>query len=152
MKATALTIAALLLATTVTWAAPITIADKDLAATLDAHVKAVQSRDLPALEKTITTGQALDLILPNGKRMTTRAEYVDLHRDWFKETSWTWKLEPLAVTTGDDMAIITARTHYEEREGAKVTTGENYLSLAFRKEAGSWRLVHDQNTRIGPAP
>ncbi len=152
MKTTLLTIAALLLTTTTTWAAPITIPDKDLAATLDAHVKAVQSRDLPALEKTITTGETLDLILPNGKRMTTRAEYVDLHRDWFKETNWTWKLEPLAVPTGGDMAIITARTHYEEREGTKTTATENYLSLAFRKEANTWRLVHDQNTRTTSAP
>jgi ketosteroid isomerase-like protein len=149
MKTAALSfLLSLIAATSTTMASPIT--DKDLAATLDAHVKAVQSRDLPALEKTITTGQALDLILPNGKRMTTRKEYVDLHREWFKETNWTWKLEPLAVTTGGDIAIITARTHYEEREGGKTTATENYLSLAFRKEAGTWRLVHDQNTRIAP--
>jgi ketosteroid isomerase-like protein len=149
MKTTALSfLLSLIAATSTTMASPIT--DKDLAATLDAHVKAVQSRDLPALEKTITTGEALDLILPNGKRMTTRKEYVDLHREWFKETNWTWKLEPLAVTTGGDMAIITARTHYEEREDGKTSATENYLSLAFRKEAGVWRLVHDQNTRIAP--
>lgn len=152
MKTTALTITLALATATTTLAAPMTIPDKDLAATLDAHVKAVQSRDLPALEKTITTGEALDLILPNGKRLTTRAEYVDLHRDWFKETNWTWKLEPLAVTTGGDMAIITARTHYEEREGAKTTVTENYLSLAFRKESGTWRLIHDQNTRVATQP
>lgn len=148
MKTTALTIAIALTTATTAWAAPIAITDKDLAATLDAHVKAVQSRDLAALEKTITTGEALNLILPNGKRLTTRAEYVDLHRDWFKETNWTWMLEPLAVTTASDMAIITARTRYEERDGAKLTATENYLSLTFRKEAGTWRLVHDQNTRI----
>jgi len=149
VKIAAFTIILSLIATTSTaMASP--IADKDLAATLDAHVKAVQARDLPALEKTITAGEALDLILPNGKRMTTRKEYVDLHREWFKETNWTWTLEPLAVTAASDMAIITARTRYEERDGGKTTAAENYLSLAFRKEAGGWRLVHDQNTRIAP--
>ena len=146
MKTAPLAFALSLAAATSALAAP--IADKDLAAVLDAHVKAVQSRDLTALEKTITTGDALDLILPNGKRMTTRAEYLDLHRDWFKETNWTWTLDPLTVTTANDMAIVTARTHYEERDGTKTTWSENYLSLAFRKEAGGWRLVHDQNTRI----
>ncbi|MBP6013383.1 MAG: nuclear transport factor 2 family protein [Alphaproteobacteria bacterium] len=148
MRTTALTIALALATAANAFAAPMTIADKDLAATLEAHVKAVQSRDLPALEKTITTGEALDLILPNGKRLTTRAEFVGLHRDWFNETNWTWTLEPLAITMAGDMAIITAHTHYEEREGAKTTQTENYLSLAFRKEGGTWRLVHDQNTRI----
>jgi hypothetical protein len=73
-------------------------------------------------------------------------------RDWFKETNWTWTLEPLAVITTGDLSIITARTHYEEREGDKVTGGDNYLSLTFLKEAGTWRLVHDQNTRTPSAP
>src|SRR5512134_1488901 len=144
MKTALLTIA-LITAAATAHAAP--IIDKDLAAVLDAHVKAVQARDLAALEKTITSGEALDLILPNGKRMTTRAEYLDLHRDWFKETNWTWTLEPIAVTTAKDMAIVTARTRYEEQEGDKTTSSENWLSLAFRKERDGWRLIHDQNTR-----
>jgi hypothetical protein len=88
MKIVKLLAIAATLVTAMTHADPI-IADKDLAATLNAHVKAVQLRDLAALEKTITSGEALELILPNGKRMTTRAEFVDLHREWFKETNWT---------------------------------------------------------------
>ncbi len=152
MKTTALTIALALAAATTTLAAPITIADKDLAAVLDAHVKAIQARDLAALEKTITSGDALDLILPNGKRMTTRKEYVDLHREWFSTTNWTWTLEPLAVTTANNMAIVTARTRNEERDGDATAWSENWLSLAFRKEDGQWRLVHDQNTRIATGP
>lgn len=134
---------------TATNAVAAAVADKDLAATLDAHVRAVQARDLAALEKTITTGEALELILPNGTRLTTRAAFVEMHRDWFKETNWTWTLEPLAVTMTSDMAIVTARTHYEEREGGETTRSDNWLSLVFRKEAGDWRLVHDQNTRVG---
>lgn len=124
------------------------IADKELAAVLDAHVKAVQARDLAALERTITTGEALDLILPNGRRMTTRAQFVDLHREWFKETNWTWTLEIVGVTETKDMSVVTTRTRYEEREGGKSTVTENWLSLTFRREASGWRLVHDQNTRM----
>ena len=147
MKSSTFSLTLALLAATNAVAGP--VADTDLAATLDAHVKAVQARDLPALEKTITTGEALELILPNGTRMTTRAAYVEMHRDWFKETNWSWALEPLAVTMTSDMAIVTARTHYEEREGGDITRTDNWLSLGFRKEAGGWRLVHDQNTRVG---
>jgi len=128
------------------------IADEDLAVALDAHVKAVQSRDIAALEDTITTDDTLDLILPNGKRTTTRSEYIAFHRAWFKETNWTWTLNPLAVATTNDMAIVTARTRYEERDGPKISWSENWLSLAFRKEDGTWRLIHDQNTRIATGP
>lgn len=125
-----------------------TITDKDLALVLDAHVKAVQARDLALLEKTITTGETLDLILPNGHRMTTRAQFVDMHREWFTEANWTWSLETVAVAEAKDMAVVTARTRYEERDGDKSVVAEGWLSLTFRREAAGWRLVHDQNTPI----
>lgn len=148
MKTLLLATAWVTLAATMTHAASIT--DKDLAAVLDTHVKAVQSRDLTALEKTITGGEALKLILPNGRRMTTRAQFVDLHREWFKETNWTWALEVVSVAEAKDMTVVTARTRYEESDGGKTTVAENWLSLTFRREAAGWRLVHDQNTRVSP--
>lgn len=150
MKTTLLTIAALFITATALAAPP--AKDDDLPAILDAHVKAIQARDLAALEKTITSGDDLELILPNGKRLTTRKQYVDFHREWFKETNWTWTLEPQTMTVVDDAAIITARTRYEERDGAKTTQSENWLSLVFLKEKDGWRLVHDQNTRIASGP
>lgn len=128
------------------------VADADLARVLDAHVKAVQTRDLGALEKTVTSGEQLELIFPNGKRTTTKAEYLAFHKEWFSSANWTWTLTPLSVTTSDGMAIVTARTHYEEVEDGKTSGGDNWLSLAFRKESGGWRLVHDQNTRVPAAP
>lgn len=146
MKALLVAATYLILAATMTHASSIT--DKDLALVLDAHVKAVQARDLAALEKTITTGETLDLILPNGHRMTTRAQFVDMHREWFKETNWTWSLETVAVAEAKDMAVVTARTRYEERDGDKSVVAEGWLSLTFRREAAGWRLVHDQNTPI----
>jgi ketosteroid isomerase-like protein len=147
MKTTALTLALALATATTTLAAP-PIANDDLLGVLNAHVKAVQTRDLPALEKTITADQGLELILPNGKRMTTRKEFVNLHRDWFKETNWTWTFEPESATVATDMAVITGRTHYEERDGQTTTKSENWLTLIFLKEKDGWRLIHDQNTRL----
>lgn len=146
MKTLLLAVAFTILAATMAHASSIT--DKDLALVLDAHVKAVQARDLAALEKTITTGETLDLILPNGHRMTTRAQFVDMHREWFTETNWTWSLETVAVAEAKDMAVVTARTRYEERDGDKSVVAEGWLSLTFRREAAGWRLVHDQNTPI----
>jgi ketosteroid isomerase-like protein len=151
MKSLLLAVTYIVLGATITHASFIT--DKELAAVLDAHVKAVQARDLAALEKTITTGETLDLILPNGHRTTTRAQYVDMHREWFKETNWTWSLANVAVAEAKDMAVVTARTRYEERDGDKSVVAEGWLSLTFRREAAGWRLVHDQNTPIRkPSP
>lgn len=113
------------------------------------HVRAVQTRDLALLERTITTGEQLELIFPDGRRSTTRAEYLAFHREWFAERGWTMTIRPVSRVERAELAVVTARTRYEEREGRRLTGwNENWLTLTFAKEAGGWRLVHDQNTRI----
>ena len=119
------------------------------------HVRAVQGRDLAALERTVTAGEQLDVIFPDGRRSTTRAEYLAFHREWFAERNWRITIRPVGRVERDDLALVTARTRYEEREGRRVTGwSENWLTLTFAREAAGWRLVHDQNTRIrsGPNP
>ena len=54
-----------LLCSTVAVAAPVE-EERSIDAVFAEHVKAVQSRDLPSLERTITLGEQLTLILPNG--------------------------------------------------------------------------------------
>ena len=63
------------------------------------HVKAVQSRDLPALERTITSGEQLTLILPNGTQTSTRQAYVDFHKDFFSTRTWTISSSPSAAAS-----------------------------------------------------
>ena len=129
-----------------------TFADGELAKTLDEHVRAIQTRDIAALERTLTSGGDLELILPNGKRTTAKADYLALHRDWFAATNWTWELEAVSIVATDDLAVVTARTRNEETEGTSTAWAENWLTLTFRREDGAWRLVHDQNTRIRTGP
>jgi len=119
--------------------------------TLAAHFKAVSGRDLPALEKTLTGGATLELYLPNGMRTTKRSEFVDFHREWFKTDTWKMSFTPISTVRGNDIALATVRTRYEDVVDAKPYLSEAWLTLTFRKEADGWRLVHDQNTRI-PQP
>jgi len=116
--------------------------------TLDAHIQAIQNRDLAALEATITTGDELILIFPGGQRTTTREEYMAFHREWFASDTWTMGFERLGVIQGRDFAVAMVRTLYEDvRDGERVQS-QSWLTLTFRKENGRWALFHDQNTRI----
>jgi len=124
----------------------------DFEATLAKHLAAVSGRDLPALEATLTTGPDLTLILPNATRMTTRQAFVDFHKDFFADKSWTMRFEPVSKTVAGDMAVVTLRTHWEGPDDGKVVWSESWLTLVFRKEAGKWGLIYDQNTRIRTGP
>jgi ketosteroid isomerase-like protein len=124
--------------------------------TLERHLRAVNARDLPALERTLTSGTQLELYLPNGKRLVTRAEFIAFHRGWFAEKGWVMRFTPISTFVGGDLAIATVRTRYEDQIDGKPYWSENWLTLTFRKESKGWGLVHDQNTRIAtstdPAP
>ena len=73
-----------LLCSTLAAAAPVE-EERSIDAVFAEHVKAVQSRDLPSLERTITLGEQLTLILPNGVQTSTRQAYVDFHKEFFAD-------------------------------------------------------------------
>jgi ketosteroid isomerase-like protein len=112
--------------------------------TVAAHVEAIHKRDLDALIGTITTGDSLTLIFPDGTTHNTRQAYVDFHREWFAEQGWTMEMEPVSVLVRDGLGIALMRTTYTDAAGPR----QALLSLAFSREQNQWRLVFDQNTRI----
>ena len=110
------------------------------------HVAAVQARDLAALERTITSDDQLTLILPNGVRTGTRQAYLDFHKRFFASPTWTIRFDPVAKIVGPDFAVVTTKSLYQD-DGGKIQT-RSWVTFTFHKEAGAWRLIHDQNTRL----
>lgn len=115
-----------------------------------AHLEAVAGRDMEALLPTLTTGEALIMIAPDGKTFNTRQEFVDFHRAWFASNDG-GHLEFEIVRTIDsaELGHALVRYSYMSRgpDGA-IRTSTNWLALTFALEDGHWRLVFDQNTPI----
>lgn len=120
-----------------------------LRATIDAYLAAIQNRDLDALLSTITPDERLTFILPDGTRSDTRAEYVAFHERWFADDGWTMTFEAIRTVESPGLATALFRTTY----GAGGLAGgrQAYLALTFADAGDGWRLVLDQNTRIGAA-
>jgi uncharacterized protein (TIGR02246 family) len=112
------------------------------------HVAAVQARDLKRLAATLTAGDQLELILPNGTRTATKAAYLDFHKGFFAEKSWTIAFETLSKITSGDLAVITTRSTYRDTEDGKPIVSHSIVTFTFRREMGAWKLIHDQNTRL----
>ncbi|MES2032887.1 MAG: nuclear transport factor 2 family protein [Pseudomonadota bacterium] len=151
MKPIAAAVALCLLATP---AAAAETAGLSFDAVLAPHLDAIKTRDLKAIERTLTGGDTLDLFLPNGTHLTTRKQFMDLHVDWFADKAWSWSYHPVSRTVTDDLAVVTIRTRSEEKDaaGAVSAWSENWLTLTFQREPSGWALIHDQNTRIGKGP
>ena len=125
-------------------------AEQSIDAVFAEHVKAVQTRDLPALERTITRGEQLTLILPNGTQTSTRQAYVDFHKDFFSTRTWTIQFEPVSRSVGAEFAVLTTKSLYKDVVDGKPYRSRSWVTFTFRKEKGEWRLIHDQNTRLPP--
>ncbi|WP_298912069.1 nuclear transport factor 2 family protein [uncultured Algimonas sp.] len=118
----------------------------DFDAALQAHLDSVQSRDLEAYARTITTGDELPLIFPDGTLVTSRDDILAFHEDWFGNPDWRMGFEPVHMRVGETTAIALMRVSYRDTPDGEDRF--NYLTLVFQLEDGAWRLVHDQNTRI----
>lgn len=113
------------------------------------HLRAVQARDLEALERTLTGGGELILILANGALTRTKREYVDFHRDWFQHTQWRIEFNEVWAHTTLGLGQALFRTHYTDvLDDGSPYESRALLTLTFKREGTNWRLIHDQNTRV----
>ncbi len=119
---------------------------------LQRHVSAVQDRNLADLEATITSGAELLLILPSGRMMQTREDYVAFHRTLFADTDWRMTFEPIERRTFGDYGHALYRVTFDPDGAGPAPSNPAYLSLGLALEEGEWRLVHDQNTPVPTAP
>ena len=116
---------------------------------LDAHLATIAARDLEGFDKTLTSGDDLNVIFPNGTLVPDTQTVRDFHAEWFSDKDWVMEPEVIKVIEGKDMA--TALLKYSYRDSAKSEPRMNWLVLVFKLEDGAWKLVHDQNTKIEDA-
>src|SRR5438309_773275 len=116
--------------------------------TLDRHLRAVQTRDLPGLIQTLPA-ERLTLVMSDGRLVRTVDEFVALHRDWFASTSWSLDAEVIGTVEGADLGLAVLRLDYRDRPPSGEPVHEqSCLSLAFQRQGDRWVLVYDQNTPI----
>jgi ketosteroid isomerase-like protein len=119
----------------------------DFDCTLKRHLDAIQARDFPVFESTLTRGDRLTFILPNGAFRSDPTEYRQVLKGWFDTPGWTFDYEMVAVEKTVEMGSALLLVAYDEadRDG-KPYHLDHYLSLVFKKQGDGWFLVHDQNT------
>jgi ketosteroid isomerase-like protein len=123
------------------------VAACDFDCTLNRHLNAIKTRDFEAFESTLTQGDRLTFILPNGKFRDDPIEYRKVLKSWLGSPGWTFDYEVVAVEKTSEMGSALLLVSYNEadRDGSPYHL-DHYLSLVFKKEGNGWYLVHDQNT------
>jgi hypothetical protein len=116
--------------------------------TLERHLRALRERDLPALIETLPPDE-LTLITSDGRLVRTTTEFLDMHRGWFAETTWTLDATVVSLYESPEVGVVVLHLDYrDEKPGQAPIREESYLSLVFALREGRWVMVQDQNTPI----
>jgi ketosteroid isomerase-like protein len=119
---------------------------------VEAHLAAIAARDMDALLPTLTKGEDLTMLMPDGQKFDTRQEYIDFHRQWFGVQN-DGKFEVVEYSRfieSPELSQVLLRYRYSYKDAAGEQVMENWLTLTFALEDGVWRLVFDQNTPTPP--
>ncbi|MBR9922240.1 MAG: hypothetical protein GYB31_15485 [Bacteroidetes bacterium] len=112
---------------------------------LEVHLKSVREKDLETLTQTLPPADyPMQLILPDGTRMETAGAFLDMHREWFKDTTWTMETKVLFSDRKGDYTISVVESVYREPDrNGNPYFHKMYITYALKQFDENWLVVMD---------
>jgi len=119
----------------------------DFRSVVEAHVKAIEERDLPAFSEFLHPSQSSIIILPNGQMIEGYDSVLNFHKEWFEDLDWRMDIAIMDVFAVGSMgyALLDVVYHDVDQDGNPYEL-TYFLSLLFVKVDEKWILLRDQNT------
>jgi len=116
---------------------------------LATHISAIKSRDIKTFESTLTDGDTLLFLLPDGRRSDTRAAFLAAHRQLFAMPGFIFEDTPISEYVGSSVgtATVGVKVTMAGADGT-ATVNRSVMTLTFQREMGEWRLVQDQHSPV----
>ena len=120
---------------------------KEMIGVMETHLNAVTNRDLKTLESTLSPNGDMQLILPSQDIIYTTDKFIEFHREWFKDTTWTFETKILNADLGDRFGmVITELTYREPERNGKPYFNRQIVSYDLKKIDDNWFVVKDHCT------
>ena len=115
---------------------------------LQKHLNAVSDKDLTTLKSTLSPKGNMELLLPSQKLMN-KAEFIEMHADWFKDTTWTFDTKIISSTVGSKIGVATIESMYKEPErNGKPYFNKMHVSYTLENIDGNWFVIKDHACSI----
>lgn len=113
------------------------------------HLDAVENRDVAALQSTMAPTGTLYFLLDKRPLSTTSTSFMDFHREWFKDSTWTINFKILHTAIDDNLGVAITESMYKEpnRDG-KPYYHKMHVSYTQQKIDGQWYVIMDQASSI----
>lgn len=118
--------------------------------TLNTLLTAIENRNIDALTSTMSPSGKMELILPNTEITYSVDEFVNLHKKWFKDTTWTIQTKILSIKPGQYIGTATTEAIYREpnRNGKPYL---NHIIVSYVLEKGNdnvWYVIKDHASSL----
>ena len=81
--------------------------------------------------------------------ITTTEAFLDYHRDWFEDTSWTFEPKILEFNAGLYFGMAVVEVMYKEpNRNGKPYFNRMIVSYDLEKQNGEWVVIKDQTSSI----
>ncbi|MFI6522667.1 YybH family protein [Spirillospora sp. NPDC050679] len=118
----------------------------DVKAVIGRHLTAIGKRDLTAYSATLR--DEVEVILPNGSRLSGRRGVEDFHREFFADTEWTQDVTELSLRVTGGTAVAVYEADYRGSAEGRPVRKRFLLTLVFVDDGSGWALLHDQCTPL----
>lgn len=120
---------------------------------LETLLKSIENKDLISLGSTLSPKGNLEFILEGREPSYTTDAFMDLHQEWFQDTSWTMETKVLNLNVDNILATATTEGLYREPErNGKPYFNKMIVSYILEKIEGKWYMTKDQAISIEKTP
>src|SRR5699024_12879728 len=111
----------------------------DFNQTLKRHMQAITQKDLVNFTDTIHKTN-ITLVLPNGKLIQNRKEFIQFNQDWFSNRDWKISYEIVKSQESKEMSFAVLLIHYDDLDAEGNPYHQDYyLHLVFEIGRASCR-------------
>ncbi|MHA7055709.1 YybH family protein [Aquimarina sp. M1] len=123
--------------------------EKMFIATMQKHLNSVSNRDLSSLESTMNPNGKMQLILPGSEIINGVDGFIEYHKAWFNDSTWTFETNILNTNIGNKFGMAITEIVYREplRDG-KPYYNRMIVSYDLEKVNGNWYIIKDHASSV----
>lgn len=124
--------------------------EKEIRKTLEVLLTSIENKNIDGLKSTMSPSGQLELIQPNTKTTNTVDEFVQLHDEWFKDTTWAMDTKILNIETGLLIGTATTEAIYKEtNRNGKPYFNHMIVTYVLKKETDNkWYVIKDHASSL----
>ena len=124
--------------------------EKQIKIALEKLLMSIESKNIDLLKSTMSSSGEMELIIPNTEITYTVGEFLNFHKEWFRDSTWTISTKILNIEPGKYIGTATTEAIYKEpNRNGKPYFNHMIVSYVLRKENNNnWYVIKDHASSL----